>query len=215
MARAGRGRDARESAARIGGSVGRPATTQGRPATTRNEKATPVAVPLLKFATSSRTTGVAGCCPTGSSSLFDSARRTLSLSTAYRHGDADRENISIEINPAGEVRRGNGLTGKASGRFSAGSVVEHASDNLQRLSLFPATLPAFANHNHADLTSIGLLSSRRCDPDRLAGGQCVAVHHRKSFRAFFRQNDLGGHHVSVVRDPESYGALRIFSSCDF
>jgi hypothetical protein len=68
----------------------------------------------------------------------------------YRLSQGAREIISLEmpkeVNPAGEVRRGNGLTGKASGRFSAGSVVAHAGDGLQRLSpsLNCATLPAFS-----------------------------------------------------------------------
>lgn len=111
----------------------------------------------------------------------------------YRQSHGKRDIISIEIFPTGEVRRGNSLTGKASGRIAVGSVAQHASGQGSiHLPFKRATLPAFA--------------SRRCEPDQLASVEPTG---------------LGGHHVDEpdvlrlpVRNPESYGALRIFHIFD-
>jgi len=92
------------------------------------EKATPTSVPLLKFAPS---LGLAGVAVPSSAGRSLSPGRLSTVHRSYRHAQGQRENISIEINPAGEVRRGTGLIASASGRFTVGSMRPHADGTFQ------------------------------------------------------------------------------------
>ena len=95
-----------------------------------NKKATPTSVPLLKFAPS---LGLADVAVPSSAGRSLTPGRLSTVRSGYRHARGKRENISIEIKPAGEVRRGTGLIASASGRISVGSERPHAEPLLPTL----------------------------------------------------------------------------------
>lgn len=115
------------------------------------EKATPTSVPLLKFAPSLGLAGVA--VPSSAGRSLNRPGRLSTVRESYRHAPGQRENISIEIKPAGEVRRGTGLIASASGRISVGSVQRHASSGV--------------DPDAAPLLPLPTLKSRGCDPGDL------------------------------------------------
>lgn len=99
------------------------------------ERATPTSVPLLKFAPSLGLAGVA--VPSSAGRSLNRPGRLSTVRQSYRHAQGKRENISIEINPAGEVRRGTGLIASASGRISVGSERPHADGSFQPAVILP------------------------------------------------------------------------------
>lgn len=105
------------------------------------KKATPTSVPLLKFAPS---LGLADVAVPSSAGRSLSPGRLSTVRSGYRQCQGQRENISIEIKPAGEVRRGISLAASAFGRVLVGSERRHADGGLQPAVIAPSLPTLFS-----------------------------------------------------------------------